>query len=253
MLARAFLRLCALEALRPSSLLAAHGPWPTLAGQYVSDSRIDPVDDNIGSDERRQLIGVFTETGSLTKIAQAGPQFYAGEVDLVFELSTVARYTNGEGAPIIDYADTDAATEAQIDVLEDEVFHALHFGPTGKLFRQMAKLPVMEWQSVPHRSGTEDIRLAKRTVRARLRMKEVCYAAAPATAPVGLDRLPPALRDIATQLGGSSYLADLALGLALAAPVMPVAVPFEIGALQLQPVAGVPPIGANVPIPQGGT
>src|SRR3954452_1792799 len=111
MLARAFLRICALEALRPSALLAADTGWPTLAGKYVCDSRIDPIDDDLASDERRPLIAVYSEDGHLTKVAQAGPIFYKGMVDLVFELSVVSKFAaDGQAEPIIDYADTDAAT-----------------------------------------------------------------------------------------------------------------------------------------------
>jgi hypothetical protein len=221
MLARTFLRLCALEALRPSALLAANGPWPTSAGVYVSDSRIDPIDD-LNDDERRPLIAVYTEDDHLIKIAQSGPVFYKSTVDLVFEISVVQKFApNGEGAePIVDYCDTDAGAEAALDGLEDNIFHALHFGPTGKLFRQIAKVPADERSSHPKRAGEESIRLSARTVRYKFCLKEVCYQAAPLTTPAGLDRLPPVLKAIAEQFGSSTYLAEIALGVARTASVM---------------------------------
>lgn len=243
MLARAFLRLCTLEALRPSALLAGDTGlpdyWPTLAGKYVSDSRIDPVDDDIKSDERRPLIGVYTERTHLTKIAQSGPVFYKGVADLVFEISVVSKFAVDGGAePIIDFADTDAATEAQLDALEDQIFWCLHYSPTGNLFRQMAKLPFDEWTSEPHRSGEEAIKLAHRTMRMPVWMKEVCYVGDPATVPADLDRLPPGLKAIADQLGPSTYLHDLALGLARSASVAPVRVPLQTVAGTIAPQPG---------------
>lgn len=246
MLARAFLRLCALEALRPSALLAADAGWPTLAGKYVADSRIDPIDDLLDSDERRPLIGVYSEGASLSKVAQAGPVFYAGHVDLVFELSVVGKFAaDGSSEPLIDYADTDAATEAQLDALEDQIFWCLHYSPTGKLFRSMSKLPFSEWESTPHRSGEEAIKLAKRTIRAKIKLSDFCYVADVTTAPADLDRLPPGLKAIAVQLGGSTYLAALALGLARSASVMPPRVDLHTVALAPQPVIAGPPLNAS--------
>ncbi len=234
MLARSFLRLTALEALRPSSLLSAGSPaWPTLAGQYVSDSRIDPIDD-LAPDERRPLIGVYTEDGDLTKIAQAGPQFYKGEVDLIFEISVVQKFAQDGGDPIIDFADTDAATEAQLDGLEDQIYWCLHFGPSGALFRKMSRLPFLEWKSTPHRSGEEAIKLARRTIKARIRVVDACYDPAPAVSPVDLARLPKPLGDIAAALGDSTYLATLVLGLARVASVMPLRVDLDRVTMDVQ-------------------
>ncbi|WP_316215040.1 hypothetical protein [Bradyrhizobium sp. SZCCHNR2035] len=254
MLAREFLRLTALEALRPSALLPTNGPWPTIAGTYVSDSRIDPFDD-LTDDEKRPLIAVFTENSSLSKIAQAGPSFYKGEVDLVFEISVVANF-HQDGEVIVDYADTDAAVEASLGVLEDQIYHALHFGPTGALFRQMVKLPFEEWHStIKHRSGEENIRLAARTVRGRIRVKEACYDPAPVSPPADFDRLPAALKAIATQLGASTYLQDLALGMARAASVMPTRVNLDAVAIKAAPqpgVTGTVPVQASADNLQGG-
>ncbi|WP_315747863.1 MULTISPECIES: hypothetical protein [unclassified Bradyrhizobium] len=254
MLAREFLRLTALEALRPSARLPSNGPWPTIAGAYVSDSRIDPFDD-LTDDEKRPLIAVFTENSSLAKIAQAGPAFYKGEVDLVFEISVVANF-HQDGEVIVDYADTDASIEASLGVLEDQIYHALHFGPTGALFRQMVKLPFEEWHStIKHRSGEENIRLAARTIRGRIRVKEACYDPAPITPPADFNRLPAALKAIATQLGPSTYLHDLALGMARAASVMPIRVNLDAVAIKTAPqpgVTGTTPVQSAADNLQGG-
>lgn len=237
MLAREFVRLTALEALRPSALLAANGPWPTIAGKYVSDSRIDPMDD-VSGDEKRPLIAVYTENSALEKIAQAGPRFYKGDVDLVFEVSVVASF-HVDGEVIVDFADTDAAVEATLGVMEEQIYHALHFGPSGALFRQMVKLPFFEWRStVKSRSGEDDIRIARRTVRGRICVKETCYDPAPGPAPIGFDRLPNGLQAVAMQLAESTYLHDLALGMARLAPVMPPRVDLKTVAITAAPQPG---------------
>ncbi|MCB1452398.1 MAG: hypothetical protein KDJ43_02035, partial [Rhizobiaceae bacterium] len=153
-------------------------------------------------------------------------------------LSVVQQFS-ADGGPVVDFADTDAASEAQLDALEEQVFFCLHGGPTGSLFRKMVKLPFAEWVSSVQRSGEEAIRIARRTLRGRIRVKESCYDAAPATMPAGLDRLPAGLREIAQALGVSTYLADLARGVAAATPVMPLRVPIDRVGLTLAPQPGV--------------
>jgi hypothetical protein len=142
---------------------------------------------------------------------------------------------------IVDFADTDAAIEATLGSLEEQIFFCLHFAPSGKLFREMVKLPFDSWTSEPHRSGEESIRIARRTIRAKIRVKETCYVAAPESVATGLARLPPALQGIAERLGPSSYLADLALGMARVASQMPVRTPFENVAVSLMAQPGTAP------------
>ncbi|WP_316234970.1 MULTISPECIES: hypothetical protein [unclassified Bradyrhizobium] len=239
MLARAFFRLCALEALRPSALLAADGPWPTLAGKYVSDSRIDPIDDHIASEERRPLIGVYTEGTRLHRIAQSGPLLHKADVDLVFEISVVSRFADSSGTPIVDFCETDGQTEAALDALESQIYDVLHDGPTGALFRKMGKGFAESWHSEPRRSGEEDIKLAHRKVTAGFRLKESYLDPPPVTQPADLARLPAPLQSIAAILDGSTYLADLVLGLARSAFVMPNRVPLNSVSLTATPQGGV--------------
>lgn len=235
MLARTFLRLCALEALRPSSRLEANGPWPTLAANYVYDSRLDPMDD-VAEDERRPVVAVYTEESDLDRIAQAGPVLYKSAVNLVFELSVIATDRDDEASPFVaGIALTDAELEASLDVFEDQIYHALHFGPTGALFRRMIKLPCLSWQSHPMRASQEAIRIAARTIRVRIDLKEFCYEAAPPSPRTGLDRLPAGLRGIAAALSGSTYLAKIVAGLAAAAPAMPVRAPLESAGMTIDP------------------
>ena len=261
MLARTFLRLCTLEAVRPSAQLNETLPqWPTMAAGYVFDSRLDPIED-IAADERRPIIVVYTEDDQQDKISQAGPVFYQSAVDLIFEISVIAaeriEADDGGSAFVAGTAYTDAELEASLDALENQIWHALHFGPSGALFRQMAKLPMRHWHSMPQRSSEEGFRLAMRTIKTRVDVKEICYQAMPTAPPTGFDRLPPALRSIAAALDGSTYLATIAAGVAGAAPVMPVRVPLDSVAGTFDPRRPDAPPDSNaivrktIEIPQG--
>jgi hypothetical protein len=192
MLARAFLRLCTLEALRPSALLAGDTGlpdyWPTLAGKYVSDSRIDPIDDDINGDERRPLIGVYTEAASLTRSRNPARCFMSARSISCSRFRWSAKFRRGHREPIIDYADTDAATEAQLDALEDQIFWCLHYSPTATVSANGQACRLMNGFE-PHRSGEEAIKLARRTVRVPVKVKEACYVADPVGVPADLDRL----------------------------------------------------------------
>jgi hypothetical protein len=227
MLARTFLRLCALEAVCPSALPISDdaAPWPTMGKSYWFDSRLDPIED-IAENERRPIGVMYTEGEQQKRIAQTGNLQFESTVDLVFEISVIAtdRAENGDFIPGTAY--TDAELEASLDAFENQVWHALIFGPTGRLFRRMAK-KVHSFQSHPMRSSEESGRLAMRTVLAKVELADVCYQALPSAPPVGLDRLPPVLREIAAALDGSTYYAKLATAIAGAAPVMPVGIPLK--------------------------
>lgn len=223
LLAREFLRLAVLEALRPSALLEdPAAAWPTIAGRFVFDSGFAPIDDQIGAEDRTPVVSVYTENASLTKIAQAGPIFYRGDVDLIFEIGVVSQMHDDDIGDFVGYRDTDAGCEAILGSLEDQIFHSLHFSDGGAMFRKMIKLPFTEWHSATLRSGEENSRLARRAVSTKIAMREACYVALPHQVAEGLDRLPPLLRDIAQQLAPSTYLHELALGMAAVAPQMPI-------------------------------
>lgn len=233
MLARTFLRICALEALRPAALLAVPSPaWPTLAQGHVFDSRIEPISD-LTPDMRRPVVVLYTEEDNQDRRSQGGGALYASVIDLVFEISVVAIGDDaGEYVPGIAFSDPEL--EADLDMLEQQVWHALHYGPTGALFRSLARVPFQDWRSLPHRTAEEGFRLAMRTIRAKVSVKELCWQAAPATTPAGLARLPAPLDAIAAALASTSYGGKLAAGMATAAPVMPTATPLQSVGLTAQ-------------------
>jgi hypothetical protein len=220
MLAREFMRLCALEALAPSGTPDG-GPWPTLAGRYVFDTRLDPIDD-LDPSEQRPVISVYTEDEELTKIAQAGPIFHKSTVDLVFEIAVLAKFQEADSDQlVVDYADTDAALEALIGSIDFQIYQALHNGPSGALFRKLAKPPAVAWHSTTKRDGEEAYRLARRTIITKFDLREFVYRVAPTTPLTGLGRLPDALQPIAAGLSNSTYRTALVLGIANAAPIGP--------------------------------
>jgi hypothetical protein len=244
MLARTFARLCALEACRPSALLGTDNPaWPTLAANYVFDSSIDPVDD-MALDHRRPIIIVYTEDDDQKKIAQGGPNFYASHINLVFEISVIQQAREGNDL-IVGPVYSDTESEAQLDALEAQIFHSLHFGASGALFRKMTRLPFETWRSTVHRSSEEGLRIAMRTITGQIRLADTMTAPAPATAPTGLDRLPSALQPIAQALGGSTYLAAVVAGVAAAAPTMPQAVPLNTVGITVDAKTPATPEGAD--------
>lgn len=218
MLAREFLRLCALEALAPSGTPDS-GPWPTLAGKYVFDTRLDPIDDLA---EPLPVISVYTENEELTKIAQAGPVFHKSQVELCFEIAVLVKLQASDSDQlVVDYADTDAALESVIGSIDWQIYSALHGGPTGALFRRIAKTPAVHWESSTKRSGGEAYRLAKRTIVAKVDLQEFVYQVAPTPPLTGLGRLSPRLQPIAEALSNSTYRTALVLGIAKAAPIGP--------------------------------
>jgi hypothetical protein len=248
MLARTFLRLCALEAVRPSSLLGVASPaWPTDAKDFVFDSRLDPLE-RLEPEQYQKAIVVYTDNENLDQIAQAGPVLYNSIVDLVFELSVVAKLRNGEEY-VVGLAETDSELEAELDAVEQQIYFALHYGATGALFRKMSRLPFKDWQSHRMASSEEGPRLAMRSIRTKVRLAALAYDPTPAAPLVGLARLPEPLTAIVAQLGESTYLYKLAAAIAAATPTMPVTTPLKTIAITATPadpqgVASGDPAGA---------
>jgi hypothetical protein len=225
-LSRLALRLTAMEAARPTAALAA-GPFPTLAGKLVFDSRLDPIED-LNPAEQQPVVTVYTEDDAGTGgQARGGPPFKR-MVDLCFEIAVVVS-TRPRGADAYQafYPETDAELEASLDLLEAQIRFALFYGPTGALWRQLTGRKVPEIHSLPHHTAEERIRLARRTVRMKVQLPDDDYDPAPGAAPTGNARLPEPLRGVIAQLSQTCYGAVLAAGLSAAAPVMPVATPLQ--------------------------
>jgi hypothetical protein len=226
-LTRLALRLASQEALRPAALLAA-GPYPTLAQKYVFDSAFDPIED-LQKEFQQAVVAIYTEDENGDPTAAGGGPPFMATVDLCFELSVVVSTRDGQGDDYVAfYPQTDGELESSLDLLEAQILFTLFYGPTGKIWRDLTKRRVDDLSSLPHHSGEERIRLARRTLRLKVRVQEDIYDPAPAADPAGLDRLPQPLQGVIKALVANGYGAKLGAGLAPDAPVMPVAVPLEI-------------------------
>jgi hypothetical protein len=246
-LVRAALRIATVEALRPSAALP-DGPFPTSAGRHVFDSRIDPIDD-LALEERRPVIAVYTEEDNGDPIAKSGPVFYKRIVDVVVEMSVPAVYDLGEGEAVQMPAITDAALEFKLDLLEAQARFALHFAPSGAWFRKLAILPAIDIRSLPHRTSEEGVRLAYRSLRVQVQMRnDDEFDPLPLVEPHGLARLPQPTRDFIASLPADHYGRQIAEGMAAAAPSMPLRVALKTVGLNAKVTApdGTIPAAANV-------
>ena len=247
--ARIALRLTTMEALRPSAVVAANGPFPTMAGTHVFDSRVAPISD-VSPDERRPIAVVYTERDYYNPGQRAGGPPFLHLIDLVVQTSLVVRDT-GAAEYTVGVPATDAELDASLDLFEAQILFCLVYGPTGALWRKLTGRRILDIQSAVHRDSEDGARLAERTMTIRVAVDEDEFDPAPAVDPAGLDRLPEPLRSIVAELAAGAYGAALAQGLAAAAPVMPTAVPLRDVSLAAQPhdppaakVEGAPQIDA---------
>jgi hypothetical protein len=221
-LSRLALRLAAYEALCPYASVSAspQGPWPTLAGANVFDSRVDPVaaEDDwnafVKSIENQPLIILYTEEQETSPVEGEYPA--DKEIaELVVELMIVATgsvdveqpgggtTTVGTiGAPL-----SDRQHEALLDVLEAQVRNVLDpqgYAPTAATYRQVAR-ELHHVHSVPQRDADKVARIAARTVKFRLRIPATGWPLQPSTPPAsGLGLLPQPLQGVAQALNPAS-------------------------------------------------
>lgn len=251
-LARLALRLATMEGLQPAGSLAADGPWPTLAGKYVFDSRIEPIEDLLPGEDR-PIVCVYTEhDDGKAGQARGGPPFLL-TVDLVFELSVIVKIAS-EGDPttfVVGEPETDPELEASLDLLEAQIKFALLFGPTGEIWRHISKRRVHNPRSAAHRTSEEGVRLARRTVTWKVEVNDDCFDPVPTAVPTGNEILPHPLRYLASVLPANSHGAKIIAGLIAepTAPVMPVATPLESVTLNVSvvnPSTDLPPSAPNI-------
>ena len=204
-------------------------PFPTLAGGMVFDSRLDPLDD-MRADEQKPVIVVYTEEDNSDPGQAAGGPPFKHTVDLVVEVSVVALaqvMVDGVAQYVPATPATDAQSEASLDLLEAQVMFVLFASPIGYLWQKVTARRVIDIRSLPHRSSEEEVRIAMRSIRMKVTMNPDKLDAAPAVEPVGIARLPQPLQDVFAALAPTAYGATLAAGLAVSAPVMPIAVPLK--------------------------
>lgn len=224
-LSRTALRLTTMEALRPSALQATNGPWPTIAGGNVFDSRIDPIDD-LAPSQSVPVVCVYTEHDNGDPGQKTGGPPFLRTVDLIIEIAVVSRTAEPDqfdaGVP-----QSDAQLDASLDLLEAQIRFSLFFHARGTLWRKLTGRNVTDLRSLPHRTSEEFDRLAMRTITMQVRIPDDCYDPAPTADPAGNNRLPEPLKGVIAALGSTSYGKKIGEGLAVDAPVMPTKVPLK--------------------------
>lgn len=222
-MSRIALRLAAIEALCPSLLVSA-GPWPTIAGNNVYDSRIELLesDEKLASDlENVPVVIVYTEqdrtstidpsvnTPADVRLCHLSVELMiasTGEIEI--EQADGTKQTIGAITPPV----TDRQHEALLDLLEGQVTRLLGKRDgedrlaSSKLFNQVA-MEVRGIDSEPKRSADGATRLAARTVTFQIKMKSEKWPldlAAGQNAPAGFNLLPEPLRTVANGLDPNS-------------------------------------------------
>lgn len=257
-LTRTALRLLVIEALCPTGT-AAVGPWPTIAGPRIYDSRLVPVDD-LAEKERRPVVMVYTDEVEAAPRQTNGRLPQAAQLDLRIEIAIpqiVPYEVEDEDGSIVErqiagYPRTDPEAEADLDLLEAQVSYALLLSAFAPTIHKLVGFSIREFSSIPFRSGEERVRMAMRSITFRLgEVRTDCFDMAPTAAAIGLARLPQPLRAVAEALPLDSYGRAVAERLAGRVPVAPVITPITGFGLSLdarpsRPVDPVPLPSASV-------
>lgn len=240
MLSRVALRLAAVEALSPSAL-AQTGPWPTIAGPRVYDSRQDPIDglDNI---ESKPLLVVYTEQTEETPYPHGKSKPDDIQVMLVIEALIAAR-----GLVTIDLPDgsqtevgsvempvTERNHEAMLDLLESTVRRRLEgrvdVDTWTQLFRKVA-WEIQHVESLPMRDSSRSVRLAGRTIIFKVKVPTDNWPdpTTSASTATGFDRLPEPIKTVAKAVPSTSSAAEVCTKLVSMLPNLTVLTPLGSG------------------------
>jgi hypothetical protein len=203
---RLALRLAIVEALAPHAEIAEASPeWPTLAGKFVADSSFEPLfTDWDGA--RRPMIALYVENAKAEPQGE-GTDIMRGlsdHVTLAFEIILPIVQKDETGEELITSAQTDAAAEAMIDLIEAQIHERLEWARMDGLAHHVI-LEIGKRESEPQREPDTGLRFSSRrvaydmTIRAQSRLP---------VGQSGLARLPSPLREVAQGLpSGSPCLA----------------------------------------------
>ncbi|VFU07930.1 hypothetical protein [Methylocella tundrae] len=234
-LARLALRLAAIEALCPSATVAT-GPYPTVAGARVDDSRVDliaaaespeAIAAALAALENNPLLVVYTEEQQTSPYGDVRYPAAEEVVTLVIEAMIA-----GSGVMQIELPDgtiqsigtleapvTDRQHEAMLDLLEAQVRYILTIknrAPTAVLYNKVA-METRMIHSDPQRAADRTLRLASRTIKFHVKVKAEVW-------PAPVAALPEPLASVAAGLApGSSgaLLCASLLPLIPGAPALP--------------------------------
>lgn len=219
-LARLALRLAAVEALNPYATIAT-GPWPTIAGPRVFDSRIDLLSESELADiEGSPIVIVYTEKDDSRPYEGSRLPQYEQVCELAVELMIAAA-----GTVQVEQADgslktvgalttpiTNRQHEALLDVLEALVKRVLDpnsQAPSAATLFKAVAMEIRHIESVPQRADDRVTRLAGRTLCFMVKVKTDAWPVSTmvSPAPTGFGLFPKPLQDVANLLppGSSGY------------------------------------------------
>jgi hypothetical protein len=140
MLSAEAVRLLAIEALLPTASLP-DGPFPTLAGARVFDSRAAAITDIDAGAPYTVAISLYTpESGSKTRAPGAAMDDRVSDcvLDVVAELVTAVEGENGE-TYVEPLADGDATTRLVLAALVSQINHRLMLAAEGQAWRSLVR------------------------------------------------------------------------------------------------------------------
>lgn len=206
-MARLALRLAAVESLLATG---AQSP-PTLAGPRVFDSRDDPIDD-LADGGRAPLITVGTDEDTLDGDQLAnGLPWGRRRMDLRVQFGFRQGFTDEEsGDLLIGTPETDAGTEALLDVLEAQIAAALN--PNRSALMRAATTKIVRAVSRPLMLDADrTVRIAAREMLLTCETSDDWGESIPAQAGGGW--LPEPLASVAALIPAGSYAADILAGM----------------------------------------
>lgn len=140
-------RLAAIEVLCPTSVLAAAGPFPTLAGDRIFDSRLVGIDDLDADAKFTPCLALFTAEASSAprgEIAAVDDASAESVLEIVAELAVASR--DEAGAPFADAMPADDwDARLVLAALCGQVRRLLMYDERGRLFRRFVRR-VVRWE-----------------------------------------------------------------------------------------------------------
>ncbi|MEO3997185.1 hypothetical protein [Mesorhizobium sp. CAU 1732] len=213
MLAAEAVRLAALEVLCPTSALSGAGPYPTLAGDRIFDSRLVGIDDLDAQAKFTPCLALFT-IGSSTAPRGEAAAFYdsAAECTLEIVAELAVASTDEDGEPFADAMPADDwDARLVLAALCAQVRRLLQYDERGHLFRRYARR-IARWEQDTFAIPQLGARWHRITMRLTVDLADDDFGDG--------DGLPYPLGDLAARLPAGSPAADkLAV---LAAHFMPV-------------------------------
>lgn len=208
MLARTALRLAVIEALAPYAQESADNPvWPTFAGKFVFDTEISAT--ALSDVEKPGPIIRVTTDETVLKADGTDVTLESSSTPLVVtlacEIMVPVRVGDGSAAEVQAVGPTDAAAEAQLDLIEDQIKQRLDdarmIGPLERVL-----VEIREVDSLSYRDPDTDTRLSARRLEFSCRVRRGGRWPTPLPDdPQPFDYLPAPLADVARALPFGSY------------------------------------------------